>query len=62
MPRARRPAVKDATGGVPDVVVEHAGAETWKTSLTVARFGGRVVVCALGHPPRELGSPCSCSS
>jgi NADPH:quinone reductase-like Zn-dependent oxidoreductase len=38
-------AVKDATGGGPDVVVEHVGAETSKTSLAVARFGGRVVVC-----------------
>jgi zinc-binding alcohol dehydrogenase/oxidoreductase len=39
-------AVKEATGGSGvDVVVEHVGEATWKTSLQAVRTGGRVVVC-----------------
>lgn len=39
-------AVKEATGGDGvDVVVEHVGAATWKTSLAAVRPGGRIVVC-----------------
>src|SRR5207245_2855244 len=36
-------AVKEATGGAgADVVVEHVGEATWKTSLQAARSGGRI--------------------
>jgi NADPH:quinone reductase-like Zn-dependent oxidoreductase len=38
-------AIKEATDGGVDVVVEHVGEATWKTSLAVVRPGGRVVVC-----------------
>jgi NADPH:quinone reductase-like Zn-dependent oxidoreductase len=51
-------AVKEATGGGgADVVVEHVGDATWKTSLAVARPGGRVVVCGAtsgANPPAQL--------
>ena len=51
-------AVKQATGGAGvDVVVEHVGEATWKTSLTVTRPGGRVVVCGATsgpNPPAQL--------
>src|SRR2546423_4166575 len=51
-------AVKEATGGDGmDVVVEHVGEATWKTSLAVARPGGRVVVCGATsgpNPPAQL--------
>jgi len=51
-------AVKQATGGVgADVVVEHVGEATWKTSLAVVRAGGRVVVCGATsgpNPPAQL--------
>src|SRR5439155_754081 len=51
-------AVKQATGGAGiDVVVEHVGEATWKTSLAVARPGGRVVVCGATsgpNPPAQL--------
>src|SRR5207247_10533468 len=45
-------AVKQATGGAGvDVVVEHVGEATWKTSLAVVRPGGRVVVCGATSGP-----------
>jgi zinc-binding alcohol dehydrogenase/oxidoreductase len=50
-------AVKEATDGGVDVVVEHVGEATWKTSLAVARLGGRVVVCGAttgANPPAQL--------
>ncbi len=40
-----------------DVVVEHVGEATWKTSLAVARPAGRVVVCGATsgpNPPAQL--------
>jgi NADPH:quinone reductase-like Zn-dependent oxidoreductase len=51
-------AVKDATEerGV-DLVVEHVGEATWKTSLQVVRQGGRIVVCGATsgpNPPAAL--------
>src|SRR2546423_8704223 len=43
-------AVKEATGGAgADVVVEHVGEATWKTSLQAAAIGGR-------RPPRRGAS------
>jgi NADPH2:quinone reductase len=51
-------AVKQATGGRGmDLVVEHVGEATWKTSLQVVRAGGRVVVCGATsgpNPPAAL--------
>jgi NADPH:quinone reductase-like Zn-dependent oxidoreductase len=51
-------AVKQTTRGAGvDVVVEHVGDATWKTSLAVARPGGRVVVCGATsgpNPPAQL--------
>jgi zinc-binding alcohol dehydrogenase/oxidoreductase len=45
-------AVKEATGGAgADVVVEHVGEATWKTSLQAARSGGRIVVCGATSGP-----------
>jgi NADPH:quinone reductase-like Zn-dependent oxidoreductase len=40
-----------------DVVVEHVGEATWKTSLAVARLGGRIAVCGATsgpNPPAQL--------
>jgi zinc-binding alcohol dehydrogenase/oxidoreductase len=51
-------AVKEATGGHgADVVIEHVGEATWKTSLQAARHAGRVVVCGAtsgANPPASL--------
>jgi NADPH:quinone reductase-like Zn-dependent oxidoreductase len=51
-------AVKEATGGHgADVVVEHVGEATWKTSLQAAATEGRVVVCGATsgpNPPAQL--------
>ena len=53
-----RAAVKEATGGAgADVVVETVGEATWKTSLDVAAYGGRVTVCGATtgpNPPAGL--------
>jgi NADPH:quinone reductase-like Zn-dependent oxidoreductase len=50
--------VKEATDGAgADVVVEHVGEATWKTSLAAVRAGGRVVVCGAttgANPPAQL--------
>jgi NADPH:quinone reductase-like Zn-dependent oxidoreductase len=51
-------AVKEATEGRgADVVVEHVGEATWKTSLAVVRPWGRVVICGATtgpNPPAQL--------
>jgi NADPH:quinone reductase-like Zn-dependent oxidoreductase len=51
-------AVKEATGGAGvDVVVEHVGEATWKTSLQAVRTGGRIAVCGATsgpNPPAQL--------
>ena len=51
-------AVREATGGHgADIVVEHVGEATWKTSLQVAAPGGRVTVCGATsgpNPPANL--------
>jgi NADPH:quinone reductase-like Zn-dependent oxidoreductase len=51
-------AVNEATGGHgADVVVEHVGDATWKTSLDVAARGGRIAVCGATtgpNPPAAL--------
>jgi zinc-binding alcohol dehydrogenase/oxidoreductase len=51
-------AVREATGGHgADVVVEHVGDATWKTSLQVAAPNGRVTVCggtSGPNPPANL--------
>src|ERR671935_654509 len=51
-------AVKEATGGVGvDVVVEHVGEATWKSSLASTTPGGRIVVCGATsgpNPPAQL--------
>jgi NADPH:quinone reductase-like Zn-dependent oxidoreductase len=50
--------VKKATnGGGVHIVVEHVGEATWKTSLQVARTGGRIAVCGATtgpNPPAQL--------
>jgi NADPH2:quinone reductase len=50
--------VKEATEGRgADIVVEHVGEATWKTSLDVVRRGGRVTVCGATsgpNPPAAL--------
>jgi NADPH:quinone reductase-like Zn-dependent oxidoreductase len=49
--------VKEATGAGVDVVVEHVGEATWKTSLACARAGGRIAVCGATtgpNPPAQL--------
>jgi NADPH:quinone reductase-like Zn-dependent oxidoreductase len=51
-------AVKEATGGHgADVIIEHVGEATWKTSLQAAATEGRVVVCGATsgpNPPAQL--------
>jgi len=51
-------AVKEATGGQgANVVVEHVGEATWKTSLQSAAPEGRIVVCGATsgpNPPAQL--------
>jgi NADPH:quinone reductase-like Zn-dependent oxidoreductase len=50
-------AVKEATGGGADVVVETVGDATWKGSLAAVRQGGRIVVCGATsgpNPPAQL--------
>ena len=51
-------AVKEATGGRgADVVVEHVGEATWRTSLDVAAREGRITVCGATtgpNPPAAL--------
>jgi zinc-binding alcohol dehydrogenase/oxidoreductase len=51
-------AVKEATAGHgADVVVEHVGEATWKTSLQAAATEGRIVVCGATsgpNPPAQL--------
>jgi NADPH:quinone reductase-like Zn-dependent oxidoreductase len=51
-------AVKEATGGRgADVVVEHVGEATWRTSLDVAAREGRIAVCGAttgANPPAAL--------
>jgi NADPH:quinone reductase-like Zn-dependent oxidoreductase len=51
-------AVKEATGGRGvDVVIEHVGEATWKTSLQSAAPNARVVVCGATsgpNPPAQL--------
>ncbi|HVS84212.1 MAG TPA: zinc-binding dehydrogenase [Gaiellaceae bacterium] len=50
-------AVKEATGRGADVVVEHVGEATWRTSLDVAAPAGRIAVCGATtgpNPPAAL--------
>jgi NADPH2:quinone reductase len=50
-------AVKEATSGGVDVVVETVGEATWQRSLAAVRAGGRVVVCGATsgpNPPAQL--------
>jgi NADPH:quinone reductase-like Zn-dependent oxidoreductase len=50
-------AVKEATGGGADIVVEHVGEATWEQSLAAAAPAGRVVVCGATtgpNPPAAL--------
>jgi NADPH:quinone reductase-like Zn-dependent oxidoreductase len=50
-------AVKEATGGGADIVVEHVGEATWQQSLAAAGTAGRVVVCGATtgpNPPAAL--------
>ena len=49
--------IKDATDGGADVVIETVGADTWATSLSVARPTGRICVCGATsgpNPPANL--------
>jgi len=48
--------VKAATGGGAHVVVETVGADTWTTSLSVARPAGRVCVCGATSGPNPPAS------
>jgi NADPH:quinone reductase-like Zn-dependent oxidoreductase len=49
-------AVKEATGGGAHVVVETVGADTWQTSLSVARPAGRICVCGATSGPNPPAS------
>ncbi|HZC31473.1 MAG TPA: zinc-binding dehydrogenase [Gaiellaceae bacterium] len=49
--------VKETTGRGVDIVVEHVGEATWRTSLDVAAPGGRIAVCGATsgpNPPAAL--------
>jgi NADPH:quinone reductase-like Zn-dependent oxidoreductase len=48
--------VKELTGGGAHVVVETVGADTWATSLTVARPAGRICVCGATSGPNPPAS------
>ena len=48
--------VKEATGGGVHVVVETVGADTWQTSLSVARPAGRICVCGATSGPNPPAS------
>jgi NADPH:quinone reductase-like Zn-dependent oxidoreductase len=48
--------IKDATGGGADVVVETVGADTWTTSLSVARTAARICVCGATSGPNPPAS------
>src|SRR3954452_3574607 len=50
-------AVKETTGAGADVVIEHVGEATWRTSLDAAAPGGRIAVCGATtgpNPPAAL--------
>jgi NADPH:quinone reductase-like Zn-dependent oxidoreductase len=50
-------AVKQASGGGANVVVEHVGRATWERSLNAAATGGRIAVCGATsgpNPPAAL--------
>ena len=49
-------AVREATGGGVHVVVETVGADTWQTSLSVARPAGRICVCGATSGPNPPAS------
>jgi NADPH:quinone reductase-like Zn-dependent oxidoreductase len=50
-------AVREATAGHGvDVVVEHVGEATWRTSLDVAGRGGRIAVCGATSGPNPLAA------
>ena len=49
--------VKETTGRGVDIVIDHVGEATWRTSLDVAAPGGRIVVCGATsgpNPPAAL--------
>jgi NADPH:quinone reductase-like Zn-dependent oxidoreductase len=48
--------IKELTGGGVHVVVETVGADTWATSLSVARPAGRVCVCGATSGPNPPAS------
>ncbi len=48
--------VKELTGGGVHVVVETVGADTWATSLSVARPAGRICVCGATSGPNPPAS------
>jgi len=48
--------IKDATGGGADVVIETVGADTWTTSLSVARPAARICVCGATSGPNPPAS------
>jgi NADPH:quinone reductase-like Zn-dependent oxidoreductase len=50
------PRIKDATGGGADVVIETVGADTWTTSLSVARPAARICVCGATSGPNPPAS------
>jgi zinc-binding alcohol dehydrogenase/oxidoreductase len=48
--------IKEATGSGADVVIETVGADTWSTSLSVARPAARVCVCGATSGPNPPAS------